>query len=182
MVAANIVTEEFWRSAKAELGRNSLQGSQCRLVVDCFSQLGQPATVHIHYAVHELHLVSVAGLDHFAQVFRARCAGLFADHVFAGFGSANNPLLSQTSRQGHIDRVNVWVSDQFLITSVSTGLRLDRPMSLAIMDKLLCRTLGAAGYRSNRTVPRISDRQPVFATNRRGAQNSPATDTNRHLS
>ena len=71
----------------------------------------QARIVHEHHAIHELHAIVPAGLDHFANVGHGIAAGFFAQNMFARLGSAQHPLFAQAGRDRDVNRVNIWRGD-----------------------------------------------------------------------
>jgi hypothetical protein len=130
--------------------------------------------VHEHDAIQELDLAPFAGFQHVTQLGRIVGARLFANNVFAGGSRALHPFLSQTGGQWNVDRVDVPGTQQLLVRTERPGNGGHGRASLAGLNELTRALLVAAGNGNHHRIACIQDRQPVFAGNIRGAENTPA--------
>src|SRR5947209_14172749 len=106
-IRPDIGAKKIRRSAIAECGGNSLQAADALFIMQNLPQLCQAAAMHEHDSVHELHLPPPANAEHPFELSNRVRARFFAEHMFAGLGSAVDPLRSDTGWQGDINRVDI---------------------------------------------------------------------------
>ena len=69
-VQPDVSFQKFRWRAEAELRRDSPDFANALSIIEGLAQRLHPSAVHIHDAVHELHVVRLTSLDHFAQIRR----------------------------------------------------------------------------------------------------------------
>ncbi len=82
--------------------------------------------MHEHHAVHELDFVFAAGVEHRPHFSTIDAARLLAQHVLAGLGGADHPLLANAGRQRDVDGIDVLAGEQFFVAAAGLGLSLER--------------------------------------------------------
>ena len=130
-------------------------------VVEHFPHLRQPAAVHEHHAVHELHVVVAAGVEHLGNVRRGVPPRLFAQHVLAGLGGPNHPFLAHAGRQRDVDGVDILRRQQLLIAAYARRW-IERHLRLARLHELRPALGTAASHGHQRAVARVVNRGPVL--------------------
>lgn len=142
-------------------------------VLEDFEQLGEAAVVIEHDAVHELDLVVFAGFDHFDEVSEGGRAGLFAEHVFAGLGGADDPFLAQAGGEGNVDGIDFGVGEDGFVSFHGEWSFFKRHRSLAGIDEGLGPLGVAAADAFQDSVPGALHRGPIFFGNPGGTEEAP---------
>src|SRR5262249_16931354 len=144
-------------------------------------QQRQPLAVHEHDAIHELHTVLPAGVEHGTDIGAAEAARFLAQNVLARPGCLEDPLLADAGGQRDVHRIHIPPVEQFLVTSARDGLRSQRYVSLAFGDEAASTLAFAAGHGNQRGIARIADRLPVLAGDAGRPKDSPAAEWFGHL-
>src|SRR5260370_16770709 len=92
-VSTDIGGEELLRSRESE-GGSDAPDSTNGLIIQSLAHESQSAAVHEHYAIHELHSMAPACVQHLLQISPVRTAGLFADNMLVGRVGSPHPFLS----------------------------------------------------------------------------------------
>lgn len=88
---------------------------------------------------HEGDVILLAGRHHFSALAGIDGQRFFAQDVFAGFGSADSPVLVQVVRQGVVDGLDIRIAQEFVVAAVGA-------FDIEVTGKLAGVFQAAAGY------------------------------------
>ena len=126
-----------------------------------------------HHAVHELHPLAPAGLQHLLQLRHAAGAGLFTNHVLSGRSGSQYPLPPQPRGQRNIDGIHFTRCQQVLVRAECFGGGLHRRFSLTLGNEPAAAFQVAAGHGSHRGIAGKLNRLPILSGYLSSAQNAP---------
>ena len=87
-----------------------------------FAQVLQTITVHEHDSVHELYPRFLAGGQNLIEFGQVDPAGFLAKQMLARLGRLDRPFGPQPGGQGQIDRIDLFVGQQFIVVPDGLGL------------------------------------------------------------
>ena len=134
----------------------------------------QPLAVHEHDAIHELHALLPAGIEHLGELGQAGSAGLLADDVFTRRRGLEHPFLAEAGWERDVNGVHGSIRQHFLVAAVSLRHGLHRSLRLAFIDELAAAFHIAAGHGDDGRVAAVANRLPVLPRDVRRAENAPA--------
>ena len=99
------------------------------------SDFSQTLTVIEHHSVHELHTRLIACVNHFLNFFFVHRSGLLAEDMLAGFRCRYDPMLTNTGRQRHINRIDVISTEQLLVGTDRRDISALRNLDGTLVDE-----------------------------------------------
>src|SRR5262245_13288861 len=119
-------------------------------------------------------MISPAGVEHLAQVSQAWRARLLTHDVFAGFRSANDPMLAQTGGHWEVHRIDILRRDQLFVTTECARRLDERCLALAERDEVATALGVTAGDGSHDAIPTVKNGSPILLRDLGGAKDAPA--------